>query len=162
MKSKRSLSRKLRRRNYNSRFEIPDYFNLESRISNLELKVRRPERLAETLREEITEIVGFELVDPRLLSVTVTEVRVSDNLRDARVFVVVEGSEIQIKEALQALQHAATFIRQQVTLNLSLRHAPHLNFVRDTVEENAARVGELLQEIGLTEEEAVKTEDEIE
>ncbi len=122
--------------------------------------MRRPERLAESLREEITEIVGFELVDPRLLSVTVTDVRVSENLRDARVFVVVEGStEVQIKEALQALQRAATFIRQQVTLNLGLRHAPILNFVRDTVEENAARVGELLQEIGLTEEE-VKTEDE--
>lgn len=123
--------------------------------------MRRPERLAESLREEITEIVGFELVDPRLLSVTVTDVRVSENLRDAKVFVVVEGStEVQIKEALQALQRAATFIRQQVTLNLGLRHAPILNFVRDTVEENAARVGELLQEIGLTEEEEVKVEDE--
>ena len=54
--------------------------------------MRRPERLAETLREEITEIVGFELVDPRLLSVTVTDVRVSENMRDAKVFVVVEGS----------------------------------------------------------------------
>ncbi|MCY7375013.1 MAG: 30S ribosome-binding factor RbfA [Pyrinomonadaceae bacterium] len=113
--------------------------------------MRRPERLAEALREEITEIVGFELDDPRLISVTVTDVRVSDNLHDARVFVLVEGSESQIKEALQALQHAATFIRQQVALGLNLRHAPILNFVRDTVEENAARVGELLQEINLTE-----------
>ena len=124
--------------------------------------MRRPERLAESLREEITEIVGFELVDPRLLSVTVTDVRVSENMRDAKVFVVVEGStEVQIKEALQALQHAATFVRQQVALNLGLRHAPILNFVRDTVEENAARVGELLQEIDLPEEdEEVKVEDE--
>jgi len=107
--------------------------------------VRRPERLAETLREEITEIVGYELNDPRLLSVTVTDVRVSDNLRDAKVFVLVTGSEKEIKEALKGLQHAATFIRQQVTLNLDLRHAPHLNFVRDTVEENAARVEEVIQ-----------------
>ncbi len=123
--------------------------------------MRRPERLAETLREEITEIVGFELVDPRLLSVTVTDVRVSENMRDAKVYVIVEGSnESQIKEALQALQHAATFIRQQVTLNLSLRHAPILNFVRDTVEENAARVGELLQNIGLTESDQEEMEDE--
>ena len=107
--------------------------------------MRRPERLAETLREEITEIVGYELNDPRLLSVTVTDVRVSDNLRDAKVFVLVTGSEKEIKEALKGLQHAATFIRQQVTLNLDLRHAPHLNFVRDTVEENAARVEEVIQ-----------------
>lgn len=96
------------------------------------------------MREEITEIVGYELDDPRLLTVTVTEVRVSDNLRDAKVFVVVEGSEAEIKEALKALQHAATFVRQQVALGLDLRHAPILNFVRDTVEENANRVEALL------------------
>ncbi len=122
--------------------------------------MRRPERLAETLREEIAEIVGFELDDPRLLSVTVTDVQVSENTRDARVFVVVQGTEAQIKEALKALQHAATFIRQQVTLNLGLRHAPHLNFVRDTAEENAARIGELLEEIGLTNDVEEKMENE--
>lgn len=107
--------------------------------------MRRPERLAETLRAEITEIVGYELDDPRVLTVTVTDVRVSDNLRDAKVFVTVQGTENEIKEALKALQHAATFVRQQVALNLDLRHAPHLNFVRDTVEENAARVEEVIQ-----------------
>jgi ribosome-binding factor A len=110
--------------------------------------VRRPERLAEVLREEITEIVGYELDDPRLLTVTVTDVRVSDNLRDAKVYVTVQGDETEIKEALKALQHAATFVRQQVALSLDLRHAPHLNFVRDTAEENAARVEEVIQ--GLT------------
>jgi ribosome-binding factor A len=107
--------------------------------------VRRPERLAEVLRAEITEIVGYELDDPRLLSVTVTDVRVSDNLRDAKIFVTVQGTENEIKEALKALQHAATFVRQQVALNLDLRHAPHLNFVRDTVEENATRIEEVIQ-----------------
>ena len=112
--------------------------------------MRRPERLAETLRAEITEIVGYELDDPRLLSVTVTDVRVSDNLRDAKVYVVVQGSETEIKAALKALQNAATFIRQQVALNLDLRHAPVLNFVRDTVEENASRVEELLEDLNLT------------
>ncbi|MDQ3042349.1 MAG: 30S ribosome-binding factor RbfA [Acidobacteriota bacterium] len=110
--------------------------------------MRRPERLAEVLRETITEIVGYELDDPRLLTVTVTEVRVSDNLRDAKVYVTVQGDENEIKEALKALQHAATFVRQQVALSLDLRHAPHLNFVRDTVEENASRVEEVIQ--GLT------------
>ena len=83
--------------------------------------------------------------DPRLLGVTVTDVVVSDNLRDAKVFVLVEGEEQEIKEALKALQHAASFVRQQVAFNLDLNHAPHLNFMRDTVEENAARVEALLQ-----------------
>ena len=107
--------------------------------------MRRPERLAEALREEITEVVGYEMEDPRLLAVTVTDVIVSESLREAKVFVVVSGEEREIKEALKALQHAASFIRQQVALNLDLNHAPILNFIRDTVEENAARVEELLQ-----------------
>jgi len=107
--------------------------------------MRRPERLAEVLRAEVTEIVGYELDDPRVLGVTVTDVRVSDTLREAKVFVVVQGEEKEIKEALKALQHAATFIRQQVALSLDLRHAPLINFVRDTVEENATRVEEVIQ-----------------
>ena len=109
--------------------------------------MRRPERLAEVLRAEVMEIVGYELDDPRLLGVTVTEVRVSDNLRDAKIFVFIEGDEKEIKEALKALQHAATFVRQQVALNLDLRHAPILNFVRDTVEENAIRIEEVIQDL---------------
>lgn len=122
--------------------------------------MRRPERLAETLRGEITEIVGYELDDPRLLTVTVTEVRVSDNLRDAKVFVTVQGDEKEIRDALKALQHAATFVRQQVALNLDLRHAPHLNFVRDTAEENASRVEEVFQSLTQKGEFEKETRDE--
>lgn len=110
--------------------------------------MRRPERLAEALKDEIAEVVGFELDDPRIETATVTEVKVADDLRDAKVYVIVEGDEGEIKEALKALQHAAGFIRQQVAMNLSLRYAPHLHFVRDTAEENAVRVGDILR--GLT------------
>ncbi len=109
--------------------------------------MRRPERLAEALREEITEIVGFELDDPRLLTVTVTDVVVSETLREAKVFVVVEGTEDEKNTALKALQHAAPFVKQQVALSLDMRHAPQLNFVRDTAEENAVRVDELLHKL---------------
>lgn len=93
------------------------------------------------------EIVGYELDDPRLLSVTVTEVVVAANLRDAKVFVLVEGEEGEIKEALKALKHAAPFVKQQVALNLNVRYAPHLHFVRDTVEEKANRIEKLLGEM---------------
>jgi len=109
--------------------------------------MRRPEKLAETLKEEIAEVVGFEMDDPRLATVTVTDVTVTSDLGDAKVFVLVGGSEREIDEALKALRNVATFVRQQVAMNLSLRHAPLLHFVRDTAEENAARVGELLQDL---------------
>ena len=109
--------------------------------------MRRPERLAETLREEIAEVVGFELDDPRVEMVTVTDVKVSDDLRDAKVYVLVDGSEDEVQKALKALQHAAIFVRQQVAMNLSMRFAPHLHFVRDTAEENASRVNSILSDL---------------
>lgn len=114
--------------------------------------MRRPERLAETLREEIIEIVGFELEDPRIMGVTVTDVVVSDNKRDANIFVLIEGGEEQINEALSALQHATTYIRRQITYNLNLHHAPQLHFIRDTVEEKASRIEEILQDLDIKEE----------
>lgn len=99
------------------------------------------------LKEEISEIVGYELEDPRVLTATVTDVRVSENLRDARVFVMVEGSEEEIQTALTALRHAAPYVRKQLGFSLNLRHTPEIHFVRDTVEEQGARVDELLFKI---------------
>lgn len=109
--------------------------------------MRRPERLAESLKVEISEVVGFELDDPRLEMVTVTDVNVAPDLRDAKVYVLVRGSEREIEQALSTLRHASTFVRQKVAANLDMRYAPHIHFVRDTAEENAARVGEVLNEL---------------
>jgi ribosome-binding factor A len=109
--------------------------------------MRRPERVAELLHQEISEIVGFELDDPRMLAVTVTEVKVASDLRDAKVFVLVDGDEKEISAALTALRHAAPYVRRQVGTALNLRHTPALHFVRDTVEERGSRVDQLLAEI---------------
>ncbi len=109
--------------------------------------MRRPERFAVALREEIAEVVGFELDDPRLVSATVTDVTIASDLRDAKVYVFIQGNDDEVGEALKSLRHASTFVRQQVAMNLNLRHAPHLHFVRDTAEENAARVGTILDDL---------------
>jgi len=109
--------------------------------------MHRPERIAETLREEIAQIVGYELEDPCLTLVTVTEVRVADDLRDASIYVTVQGDEREHELALRALRHAAPYVRKQLGFSLNLRHTPALHFVRDTVEEEAGRVDSLLDEI---------------
>jgi ribosome-binding factor A len=119
---------------------------------------RRSLRLAEALKDEISEVVGFELDDPRLETVTVTDVTVSEDLRDAKVFVLVQGDEKEVADAMKALQNAMVFVRQQVAMNLSLRHVPHLHFARDTAEENAARVNQLLSGITIEGEETEKEE----
>ncbi|HYP02486.1 MAG TPA: 30S ribosome-binding factor RbfA [Pyrinomonadaceae bacterium] len=107
--------------------------------------MRRPEKVAEHVREEIAQIVGYELDDPRVAMVTVTEVRMSGNLREARVFVTVSGTDEEALTALKALRKAAPYVRRQLAVNLNLRHAPEIHFIRDTVEEKAARVDEILR-----------------
>lgn len=136
----------------------PGFLTFTAHSSLSTVYMRRPERLAEALKEEIAEVVGFELEDPRVEAVTVTEVEVSDDLRDAKVFVLIDGSEDEINAAIKALRHAAPFVRQQVSMNLSMRFAPHLHFARDTAEENAARIGTILQ--GLDVHEAAEEDKE--
>ena len=109
--------------------------------------MRRPEQIAEVIREEVSQIVGFELEDPRVATVTVTDVKVTENLRDASVYVMAEGTEAEKTEAMKALQKAAPYVRRQLGIALNLRYTPELHFVRDTVEEAAARVEALLSEI---------------
>ena len=109
--------------------------------------MRRPERIADMLREEIMQIVGYELEDPRVAAATVTDVRMSENLRDASVYVLVEGSEDEIRAALSALRHAAPYVRKQVGFALNLRHTPEIHFIRDITEERGARVDRLLEKL---------------
>ena len=109
--------------------------------------MRRTERVADTIREEIAQIVGYELEDPRLTMVTVTDVRLSSDKRDARVYVTVAGDENEHKLALAALKHAAPYVRKQLGLTLNLPRIPELHFVRDRVEEEGERVDQLLLQI---------------
>ena len=109
--------------------------------------MRRKERVAEIILEEITQIVGYELEDPRLSMVTVTDVKLSSDKRDARVYVTISGDESEHKLALNALKHAAPYVRKQLGLSLNLPRIPELHFVRDRVEEEGERVDQLLQQI---------------
>jgi len=122
--------------------------------------MRRPERVADIIREEISQIVGYELEDPRLTMVTVTDVRLSDNRRDAQVFVTVAGNEEEHRLALTALRHAAPYVRKQLSLSLNLPRTPEFHFVRDTVEEHGERVDQLLQELALDQKSEEGTKDD--
>lgn len=109
--------------------------------------MHRTERVADLLKEEIIQIVGYELEDPRLTPVTVTDVRLSENLKALRVYVTVAGDEQEHKEALSALRHATPYVRKQLGLSLNLSRVPEIHFVRDKVEEEGERVDKLLAEI---------------
>jgi ribosome-binding factor A len=107
---------------------------------------RRPERIAEQLREEISQIITGEMRDPRLGLATVTEVKITPDLRHAKVFVSVLGSDEQANDSLTSLKSAAGFIRRQLGSALRLKHTPELHFVFDDTERTATRIEELLKE----------------
>ncbi len=107
---------------------------------------RRPERLAEQIREEVSLIIAGEVEDPRVGFATVTDVKLSADLRHAKVYVSVIGSENEVKGSLVALRHASGFIRHQLGAVLRMRHTPELHFAHDDVEVRAARIEELLSE----------------
>jgi len=128
--------------------------------SLLFLAMRRPERVADILREEISQIVGYELEDPRLTTVSVTDVRLSGNLKAARVYVTIVGDEEEHRLALTALRRAAPYVRRQLGLSLNLPRTPEIHFVRDRVEEQGERVDKLLEEIERGWESAERITDE--
>lgn len=92
---------------------------------------RRSLRVSEAVREELAEIVGFELADPRLRAVTVSQVEVSPDSRYARVKVALYGGEQEQRAALAALDHASHYLRHELASRLNLRKIPELHFEPD-------------------------------
>jgi ribosome-binding factor A len=107
---------------------------------------RRPERLAEQIKEEVSLIIAGEVEDPRVGFVIVTEARVTPDLKHAKIYVSVLGTEKEVKESLAALKHASGFIRTQLGAMLRMKRTPELHFVYDETTETAARIEELLSE----------------
>jgi ribosome-binding factor A len=108
---------------------------------------RRPEQMAETLRQVITDALAREVRDPRVGFVTVTGVLVSNDLSHARVMVSIPGEDADKTRAIEGLQSAAGFLRSRAARALTTRSVPELHFELDRGLEHAARINELLNTI---------------
>lgn len=108
---------------------------------------RRPEQMAETIRQVVTDALAREVRDPRVGFVTVTGVMVTNDLSHARVMVSVPGEETEKTRALEGLQSAAGFLRSRAARSLTTRSVPELHFELDRGLEHAARINELLNTI---------------
>jgi ribosome-binding factor A len=106
---------------------------------------RRTSRVSEAVREELGEIIGFELDDPRLADVDVTEVHVSPDSRHATVKIAARGDERAQIQALDALSHASGYLRRELAARLQLRHVPELHFERDKNPDADSRIDFLLR-----------------
>ena len=108
---------------------------------------RRPEQVAGTIRQVITDALAREIRDPRVGFVTVTGVLVTNDLSHARVMVTVPGDEATKARAMQGLQSAAGFLRTRAARALTTRTVPELHFELDQGVEHAARIEQLLESI---------------
>jgi len=118
----------------------------------------RQQRVAGLMFEEISIMLAGELQDPRISLAKVTDVRVSKDLRNARIFVSHDDDTISQRDLLKALQNATPYLRGQLAERLGLRAVPELTFSYDDAPEKAARVDELLRQIA--EERAARDSEE--
>ena len=108
----------------------------------------RPERVAETIKREMADILSRKLRDPRLGGmISVTEVEVTPDLSMARIYVSVLAEGAERDQVLAALARSEGFVRHELAPRLGLREMPSVRFLLDTSIERGARVEELLRKI---------------
>jgi ribosome-binding factor A len=106
----------------------------------------RMRRVDEAMREVLAVAITTEIKDPRVGFVTVTAVETSPDLRHARVFVSVLGTDPVRRRTMQGLRAAHGFLQKRVARELRLKHTPTLDFAYDDTAESAQRIQELLEE----------------
>ena len=104
----------------------------------------RARKLADRIARIVAEMLERRIKDPRLGFVTVTEARLTGDLRDATVFYTVYGSQEEQAGTAAALASATGLIRSEVGRQTGLRHTPSLTFVRDTLPEGAKHLEDLV------------------
>jgi ribosome-binding factor A len=106
---------------------------------------KRAERVSDQMKQEIADILMRKIKDPRIGFVTVTDVEVADDLRNAKVFVSVYGGDRE--ESLIGLKSAAPFIRSELGKRMRMRYLPELIFRFDSTVERGAHIMEILRDI---------------
>jgi ribosome-binding factor A len=112
-------------------------------------EIKRATRVAEGLREEVAMLLVRKLRDPRVKGAVVARVEMTDDLRNAKIYVrlLESGDADRQKDLLIGLDRAAGMIKTEATRNLRLRVAPELKFFYDDGQDARTRVEELLEEV---------------
>lgn len=121
----------------------------------MQAKTSRPKRTMQVgglLQKEISELLIRKIKDPRLEMVTITGVKVSPDLKTARVYFSRFGNAEEIRKGLEGLQSAAGFIKRELGPRMKLRHVPDLEFIHDSSFEYGDRIESLLKGLFPTKE----------
>lgn len=111
------------------------------------MQTKRSERVGDLILEFVSQMLSREVNDPRVGAVTLTGVKISNDLKHARVYFSILGDQQRKEEALSGLQSATGFIRAKIARQLKLRFVPTLEFFHDDTQANAQRIEELLRKV---------------
>ena len=107
----------------------------------------RPERIGEQIHKEITRLLMYSIKDPRVSTVTLTGVKVSRDLNNARVFFTVSDELLERKDAERGLKSAAPYIRRELGQVLQLRFMPEIRFQYDDSISYGQKIDSLLRQV---------------
>jgi ribosome-binding factor A len=108
---------------------------------------RRPQRLALQIQHEVSLMIFRDMKDRRIGFITVTGVQLSPDLRHARIFVSLMGSEAEKEESLSTLNHATGWIRHELGQRIRTRFLPDIVFLTDTSQDYGERIDKLIDRI---------------
>jgi ribosome-binding factor A len=107
----------------------------------------RANRVGEQMKKELSDIIGRKIKDPRIGFVTVTDVQVTGDLQQAKVYISVLGDEEQRENTLKGLAKAKGFIRSEVGQRIRLRKTPEIIFEWDESMEYGNRINTILHQL---------------
>jgi ribosome-binding factor A len=107
----------------------------------------RHERVSESIREEMEQMINFELADPRIGPVAVTTVHVSPDYRRAVILLSMKGTPAEQTQTLEAVKHAKEFLKHQLTERLELYRTPEVFFEADLSPSLAAKAPKVLKRL---------------
>ena len=110
-------------------------------------KQLRIEKLQELIKQEMGKMLLTDLKDPRIGFVTVTDVEMTGDLREAKIYVSIMGGAEQVKSSLEGLQSALGFIRREIGHRIRLRFTPEISFALDTSLDYGDHIQKLLLQV---------------
>ena len=107
----------------------------------------RIEKLQELIKQEVSKMLLYDIKDPRIGFVTVTEVEMTGDLREATIYVSIMGNDEQIKDSMEGLQSALGFVRREIGKRIRLRFTPEISFAPDKSLDYSEHIQKLLLQI---------------
>ena len=107
----------------------------------------RIEKLQELIKQEMSKMLLREIKDPRIGFVTVTDVEMTGDLREAKIYVSIMGDEEKVQESLKGLKSALGFIRREIGKRIKIRFTPEISFALDTSLDYSEHIQKILLDI---------------